>query len=401
MKRSTDRILTTHAGSLPRPEALIGAYRAGEGTLRGDETQAQLRSAVAEVVAMQARCGVDVVNDGEYGKPMTDEVDYGAWATYVFRRLSGFEMREPQTRGQVLKMILGESKDRRDFASFYAADMAASGAGRRILAFPVNTGPIAYTGRELIERDIASFKAALSGIDVADAFLTAVFTGIQFGKSEYYRSEEEQAVALAEAMRAEYRAIVDAGLNVQIDDPLLVNVYEMHYSISGDLAGFRRWAEGHIELLNHALAGIPEDRVRYHLCWGSWIGPHSTDLPISEVADLVVKINASQYSFEAANPQHEHEWKVWKSVKLPEGRALIPGVVTHKTTILEHPETIADRIVRYASVVGRQNVVAGTDCGFGGRIHPDVAWAKLKALAAGAELASRELWTPARRATGR
>jgi 5-methyltetrahydropteroyltriglutamate--homocysteine methyltransferase len=402
MKRSIDRILTTHAGSLPRPPALLEAYRAGQGTLQTDAARTCLQSAVADVVAAQGRCGIDVVNDGEFGKPATDEVDYGAWATYVFGRLGGFEMREPQTRGQVLKAILGESKDRRDFADFYAADAAASGAGgRRILAFPANTGPIKYTGQALVARDIANFKAALAGSDVAEAFLTAVFTGIQFGKSEYYRSDEEQAVALAEAMREEYKAIVDAGLNVQIDDPLLVNVYEMHYSMSGDLAGFRRWAEGHVALLNHALAGIPEERVRYHLCWGSWIGPHSTDLPIREVADLVVKINASQYSFEAANPQHEHEWKVWRSVKLPDGRAVIPGVVTHKTTILEHPETVADRIVRYANVVGRENVVAGTDCGFGGRIHPDVAWAKLTALAAGAELASRELWGPARRTAGR
>jgi 5-methyltetrahydropteroyltriglutamate--homocysteine methyltransferase len=402
MKRSIDRILTTHAGSLPRPPALIEAYRAGAGRLTGEDAEARLRSAVADVVAEQRRCGVDVVNDGEYGKPTIEEVDYGAWATYVFGRLGGFELREPQTRDQVLKMILGESKDRRDFAAFYAADMASgASAGRRIVGFPVNVGPIVYTGQALVQRDIANFKAALAGAGATEGFLTAVFTGIQFGKSEHYRTEEEQAVALAEAMRVEYKAIVDAGLNVQIDDPLLVNVYEMHHSISGDLAGFRRWAERHVELLNHALAGIPEDQIRYHLCWGSWIGPHSTDLPMREVVDLLVRINASQYSFEAANPQHEHEWKVWKSTKLPDGRALLPGVVTHKTTILEHPETVADRIVRYANVVGRENVVAGTDCGFGGRIHPDVAWAKLKALAAGAELATRELWPPARRAAGR
>jgi 5-methyltetrahydropteroyltriglutamate--homocysteine methyltransferase len=197
---------------------------------------------------------------------------------------------------------------------------------------------------------------------------------------------------LAEAMREEYRAIVASGLNVQIDDPLLVNVYEMQYSLSGDLAGFRRWAAKHVELLNHALDGIPEDKIRYHLCWGSWIGPHSTDLPLRDVIDLLVKIKASQYSFEAANPRHEHEWKVWEGGVLPDGRAVIPGVVTHKTNILEHPETVADRIVRYANVVGRENVIAGTDCGLGGRMNPQLAWAKLRALAAGAELANRELW---------
>jgi 5-methyltetrahydropteroyltriglutamate--homocysteine methyltransferase len=222
--------------------------------------------------------------------------------------------------------------------------------------------------------------------------MSSVFTGVQVGPSEHYRSKDEQAVAVAEAMREEYRAIVDAGLNVQIDDPILVNVYEFRYSVDRDFAGFRKWAESHVELVNHALAGLPEDRIRYHLCWGSWIGPHSADLPLNEVIDLLLEIKASQYSFEAANPQHEHEWKLWNDVALPDGKALIPGVVTHKTTILEHPEVVADRIVRYAHAVGRENVIAGTDCGFGGRIDPQVAWAKLEALAAGAALASGALW---------
>ena len=193
-------------------------------------------------------------------------------------------------------------------------------------------------------------------------------------------------------MREEYKAITDAGINLQLDDPILVNVYELVYSISGDMTAFRKWAEAHIELVNHALAGIPEDKVRYHVCWGSWKGPHSTDLALSEVIDLILKVKASQYSVEAANPQHEHEWKVWRDVKLPAGKAVIPGVVTHKTNILEHPEVIADRILRYAQAVGRENVVAGTDCGMGGRIHPTLAWAKLRALAAGAAEASRQLW---------
>jgi 5-methyltetrahydropteroyltriglutamate--homocysteine methyltransferase len=219
-----------------------------------------------------------------------------------------------------------------------------------------------------------------------------VFTGVQVGTSEHYRSKDEQAGAVAEAMREEYAAIVRAGLNVQIDDPILVNVYEFRYSVDRDFAGFRKWAQSHVELVNHALEGIPEERIRYHLCWGSWIGPHSADLPLGVVIDLLLKVKASQYSFEAANPQHEHEWKLWQDGALPEGKGLIPGVVTHKTTILEHPEVVADRIVRYAQAVGRENVIAGTDCGFGGRIDPDVAWAKLAALAAGAALATEQLW---------
>jgi len=392
MKRSTDRILTTHAGSLPRPEGLIAAYRGGEGRLDG-AGEAQLRSAVADVVAEQGRCGVDVVNDGEFGKPMTDDVDYGAWATYVYGRLSGYELREPRGPRDALKEILGQSKDRADFAAFYSAGLDGTNSARRNqVRFPANIGPIEYTGQAAVQRDIANFKAALAAADVEDAFMSAVFTGVQIGPREYYKTRDEQAVALAEAMREEYRAIVAAGLNVQIDDPLLVNVYEMYHSATGDLHGYRRWAAEHVDLLNHALEGIPEQKVRYHLCWGSWLGPHSTDLPIREVIDLLVKVKASQYSFEAANPQHEHEWKTWEGGVLPEGRAVIPGVVTHKTTILEHPETVADRIVRYANVVGKENVIAGTDCGFGGRIHPQLAWAKLKALATGADLASSESW---------
>ena len=392
MRRSTDRILTTHAGSLPRPQSLIAAFSAGNSVLDADG-EATLSAAVADVVAAQTRCGVDVVSDGELGKPTIGDVDYGAWATYVYGRLSGYELREPRGSESFLKEIFGRSKDRRDFESYYAAGLDGTAAANRPpRMIPANTGPIKYAGYALVRRDIANFKAALEGRDVADAFMTAVFTGVQVGPSEYYETRDEQAVAIAEAMREEYKAIVDAGLAVQIDDPLLVNVYEMHHSLDGDLKGFRRWAERHVELLNHALDGIPEEKIRYHLCWGSWVGPHSTDLPLREVIDLLVKIKASQYSFEAANPQHEHEWKVWEGGVLPNGRALVPGVVTHKTNVLEHPETVADRIVRYADVVGKENVIAGTDCGLGGRMNPQLAWAKLEALAEGAELANRRLW---------
>jgi 5-methyltetrahydropteroyltriglutamate--homocysteine methyltransferase len=389
MKKSTDRILTTHVGSLPRPDDLIEANRAGT----PEAIASRLKVAVASVVEKQAEVGLDVVNDGEYGKPMTETVDFGAWATYVWGRLSGFEFREIEDRSLAVKRLMGRSKDRFEFQHFYASGADGTGSNRpRPFRIPVNIGPIEYTGHALVERDIANLKAALTHVDVEDAFLSAVFTGIQFGESEYYKTKEEWAVALAEAMREEYRAIVDSGLNVQIDDPLLVNVYEFDYSMDGDIAAFRKWAEGHIELLNHALEGLPEERVRYHLCWGSWAGPHSSDLPIGEIIDLLVGINASQYSFEAANPQHEHEWRAWKDVKLPGGRALIPGVVTHKTNVLERPEVVADRIVRFADVVGRENVLAGTDCGMGGRIDPDLAWAKLGALGEGARLATERLW---------
>jgi 5-methyltetrahydropteroyltriglutamate--homocysteine methyltransferase len=217
-------------------------------------------------------------------------------------------------------------------------------------------------------------------------------TGVNALPGEYYKDTEQQAAAVAEAMREEYRAIIDAGFCLQLDDPILVNQYEMYYSMSGDMAAFRKWAEAHIELVNHGLKGIPEDRVRYHVCWGSWKGPHSTDLPLKSVLDLILKVNAAQYSVEAANPQHEHEWQDWQGVKLPAGKAVLPGVVTHKTNVLEHPQVVAERIIRYAGAVGRENVIASTDCGMGGRIHPSLAWAKLRALAEGAARASEQLW---------
>ena len=354
--------------------------RAREAGTLADEAalEAAIATEVANSVRRQLECGIHVVNDGECGRPN--------FHVYAAERLSGFE-RRPFAPGQ---NAWTRGADRTRFSAFYA-EMDAK-EGMATTAESVCVGAVSYTGQPQLQRDIDNFKAALAATRPADAFMSSVFTGVQFGSSEYYRSNEEQAVACAEAMRQEYRAIVDAGLNVQIDDPILVNVYEFRYSDKRDVAGFRKWADEHVALVNHALEGIPEERVRYHLCWGSWHGPHSADLPLHDVIDLLVKVKASQYSFEAANPQHEHEWKVWNEVKLPPGRALIPGVVTHKTTILEHAETVCDRIVRYANIVGRENVIAGEDCGMGGRIHPQVAWAKLKALADGAALATRQLW---------
>ena len=389
MRQSTNRILTTHVGSLPRPADLLAMYR---DQTPGAKLEPRLARAVAEVVRQQIEAGIDMINDGEFGKPMSDEVDYGAWATYVYERLSGFEMRDLPSGFNAVNAIMGGSKDRADFAEFYQSPEAYAGPGSRPLRFPMNVGPIRYAGHQLVQRDIKNLKAAVDDHSVEDAFLTAAVTGVTVLPSEYYRHPEEQATAVAEAMREEYKAITDAGINVQLDDPIIVNAYEWQYSMSGDVAAFRKWAESHVELVNHALTGIPEEKVRYHICWGSWKGPHSTDLPLRNVIDLMLKVKASQYSVEAANPQHEHEWKDWRGVKLPAGKAVIPGVVTHKTNVLEHPAVIADRILRYVEAVGREKVIAGTDCGLGGRIHPQIAWAKLRALSAGAAEASRQLW---------
>ncbi len=389
MKQSSNRILTTHVGSLPRPANLIELYR---DQAPPEKLESNLATAVADVVAKQIEAGIDVVNDGEFGKPVSDEIDYGAWATYVYHRVTGFEMRDLPKDFSLLNSFMGGSKDRRDFADYYSTPEAYAGPSSRPLRFPINVGPIRYTGQEAIQRDIRNFKAALVGKSPEDTFMTAVATGVNILPGEYYKSADEQATAVVEAMRNEYKAITDAGINLQLDDPIIVNVYEWQYSMNGDMAAFRKWAEAHVELVNHAIAGIPEEKIRYHICWGSWKGPHSTDLPLRNVLDLILKVKASQYSVEAANPQHEHEWKDWRNVKLPAGKAVIPGVVSHKTNVLEHPEVVADRIMRYAEAVGRESVIASTDCGMGGRIHPQVAWAKLRSLSAGAALASKRLW---------
>jgi len=390
MSESTNRILTTHAGSLPRPADLIELYR---DNAPAEKLEPRLTSAVSEEVRQQIECGVDILNDGELGKPSSEEVDYAAWATYMYQRLSGFEMHDLPAGNSPLNSLMAQSKDRADFADFYQS--GELGIPSRAPKVPVNVGPIHYTGHKLIERDIRNLKAALAAQNVQHAFMTAAVTGvIGLRPGSFYKTPEEQASAVAEAMREEYKAITDAGIIVQLDDPILVNVYELEYSLSGDMAGFRKWAEAHVELVNHALAGIPEEKVRYHVCWGSWKGPHSTDLPVREVIDLILRVKAGQYSVEAANPQHEHEWRVWKDAKLPAGKSVVPGVVTHKTNILEHPEVVADRILRYAEAVGRERVIAGTDCGLGGRIHPSLAWAKLRALSKGAALASKRLWGP-------
>jgi 5-methyltetrahydropteroyltriglutamate--homocysteine methyltransferase len=394
MKRSVGRILTTHVGSLPRPNDLVELYRdnAPDGKL-----QPHLRSAIAEVVRQQADSGIDIVNDGEFGKAMRRSVDFGAWWSYVYDRLAGFELRQEQANKGRGAWTFG-SKERKEFAAFYADDGgmgSAGGAGSsssRMFGLTC-TGPIKYTGHAIVAHDIQNLASALGGARVEEAFMTAVSPAtMQILPNEYYKSREDYTWALAEAIGEEYKAIVDAGFILQIDDPALVDIYDWWFSLNGDMAGYRKWAEFQVEAVNHALQGIPEDRVRFHICWGSWHGPHSGDVPLKDVVDLLIKVNAQAYSVEAGNGRHEHEWKVWRDTKLPEGRLLMPGVVSHATNVIEHPELIADRIVRFAQIVGRENVVAGTDCGLGGRVHPQIAWAKLAALAEGAKVATEELW---------
>ena len=396
MKRSDQRIITTHVGSLPRPDDLMALYRENASD---ENLQPQLRSAVSDIVRRQSANGIDVVNDGEFGKAMRSAMDFGAWWSYVYPRLAGYELREEQAKKGRAAWTFG-SKERKEFAEFYAAEASAAatasqgGTSTARLYGLTCTGPVKYVGHDAIKRDIENLAAAVRATRVEDAFMTAVSPAtLQILPNAYYKSAEDYTFALAEAIGEEYKAIVDAGFILQIDDPALVDIYDWWFSMNDDIAGFRKWAAIQVEAVNHALQGIPEDRVRFHICWGSWHGPHKGDVPLKEVVDLLLKVRAQGYSVEAGNVRHEHEWKVWQNTKLPAGKVLIPGVVSHATNVLEHPELVADRIVRFAQTVGRENVIASTDCGLGGRVHPQIAWAKLQALAEGARLATKQLWS--------
>jgi 5-methyltetrahydropteroyltriglutamate--homocysteine methyltransferase len=388
MKRSTSRILTTHVGSLIRPDALQEFLRARQGGKPYDQAAYDkcLADSVAAVVRRQAEAGIDVVSDGEFGKSIS-------WSQYVLERLSGFE-RRPIKPGAVNPFARGA--DRTRFSEFYA-ELDARETPATITE-SICVGPIAYTGQAALQRDIDNFKAALKGVSVEEGFLpvAAPASVIPDRKNEHYASDEECLRAIAEAMRTEYRMIVDAGFILQLDDARTAVTFDRMVP-PGTFADYRKWVGMHVELLNHALEGIPEDRVRYHVCWGSWPGPHTTDVPLKDIVDLILQVRVGAYVIEGANPRHEHEWKVWREAKLPPGRVLVPGVISHATNIVEHPELVAERIVRLANLVGRENVIAGTDCGFAQgpfyrRVHPSIMWAKLEALAEGARLASQELW---------
>ncbi len=406
MKRSADRILTTHSGSLSRPADLIEINRArAVGESKDDAAYAKcLTAAVAEVVRKQREVGIDIVDDGEFGKPMAAQYDYGVWWTYAFARMAGFVPAESvseskQRKSSVAEVALTAFSNRRDWQKFneFYQDPASTGslagsAARRPTRRPVCTAPIKYVGHAAIAADIANLKKAMAAARAEEGFICSIGPG-SFARSEdmHYDNPEEFVFAAADAMREEYKAIVDAGIVLQIDDPSLPDNWDM-INPEPPLEEFKKFERVRMEALNHALRGLPAERVRFHICWGSWHGPHTTDIPLQDIVDLVLSVNAGAYSVEAGNPRHEHEWRVWEKVALPDGKLLIPGVVSHATYIVEHPQVVADRIVRYTKVVGRENVIAGTDCWFGGRIHPQIAWAKLATLADGAKLATAELW---------
>ena len=395
MAQIDNRIPVTHVGSLVRPPALIEFLRKIDGNEAYDAAAFDrcLSDSVADAVRRQADAGIDIVSDGEYGKSVN-------WAFYVHRRLTGITPRPltPEEAKDPSAVVIS-GRDREAFPEFYAEYDARVLRNARAPVRPVVTGAITYSGQKELKRDIDNLKAGLAKVNGVDGFLPVVApaSALPTAKNEFYRDDESFLFALAEALREEYRAIIAAGLFVQIDDAFLPYMYEKLVPPM-TLAEYRRWAELRIAALNHALEGLPPEKTRYHICWGSWNGPHMFDVALKDIVDLVLKVNVGAYSFEAANPRHEHEWQVWKQVKLPPSKKLMPGIVTHSTNIVEHPELVAERLLRFAGIVGRDGVMAGTDCGFSqsplaGRVHYSIMWAKLKALAEGTALASRQLWS--------
>ncbi len=398
MPQSADRILTTHVGSLIRPPKLIEFWRSIEDGKPYDETafEACLTESVAEVVRQQAEVGIDIVSDGEFSKGLN-------WAFYIFKRLKGIAVRAATAEELQDPMAsMSGGQDRRAFPEFYAEYDAATGLGKRLGYRVVVNGEISYCGQNQIARDIKNITAGLTRakqqFPALKGFLPVVApaSALPGAKIEHYKDEEAYLFALAEALQEEYKAIVDAGLYVQIDDAFLPYMHERMVPPMSN-AQYLRWAQMRIDALNHALRGIPEERSRYHICWGSWNGPHAFDVPLKDIIGLLLQVRTGHYSFEAANPRHAHEWRVWETVTLAPGKILIPGVISHATNIVEHPELVAERIVRLAKIVGREKVIGGTDCGFAQspfarRVHPTIMWAKLKSLAEGARLATQVLW---------
>ena len=382
MKRSVDRILTTHVGSLPRSRELIDVMRAvGRGEPFDKKRRDELvKAAIVDAVERQTKAGVDVVNDGEMGKP--------GFINYANERLGGFEVAPVNT-----KSMWSGTRETRAFPEFYESEIKNIDRRQRLQCI----GPITYTGHAIIQQDIALLKSALSGKRYEDIFVPSVSPSLlaNFQKNLYYKTNEEYVFAVAEAMREEYLAIVDAGCIVQIDDPGLLSYHMRNPDLT--MQEWGKWADMQVAALNNALRGIPPEKIRHHTCHGINMGPRVHEMEFKDHVEVVLKINAGGYSFEAANPRHEHEWQIWETVKLPEGKILIPGLLSHATNVVEHPELVALRLKNFARLVGRENVIGGTDCGFSQswsspRMHEEVQWAKLEALVEGARLASEQLW---------
>jgi 5-methyltetrahydropteroyltriglutamate--homocysteine methyltransferase len=400
-------IQTSHAGSLPRPDDLIELNRRRiDGERVDEETYAQaLRDATVDVVRRQRQIGIDLPNDGEYGHAMGQKVDYGAWWSYIYERLDGVDQaaqaQDTPRAAPTSTITLDTFLERRDWNRFPGAYfdpevgiLSAVSRGRsadEAFAFPLCVGPMTYTGHEVVQRDIDNLKAGMEAAGTDAAFMCSLGAGTlaRIGNA-HYATDEEFVWACADVMREEYKAITDAGIVVQIDEPGFAENWDQ-FATEPSLEDYRRFTMVRVEALNHALRGIPRELTRFHCCWGSWHGPHTTDIAMADLVDMLVRIDVGSYSFEAANARHEHEWRVWQETRIPDDVVLVPGVVGHATNVIEHPQLVADRIGRFVDAVGAERVIAASDCGLGGRVHPEIAWAKLEALAQGAELASRRL----------
>lgn len=400
MAQNTNHIQTTHAGSLPRSERLQKANRdCRTGSLSEEDFQSLLSEEVKNVVAQQVEIGLDIVNDGEFGHAMGQAVDYGAWWHYSFVRTGGLELlKEGNPATEIFRSTPGNLKyttfaDRRDWARFQDFyDTEIETGNDPDSQFPVATSEISYTGQNAVASDTSNLNAAIQATGAKEGFVAALSPGsaARVG-NKHYATDKEFLFAWADVLKEEYKAIIDAGLTVQIDDPSIAEGWDQ-INPEPSVSDYLDFIQTSVDALNYALKDLPEDKIRFHLCWGSWHGPHTTDLEFKHLAETLLSINASAYSFEAANVRHAHEWKEWENIDLPSGKIIIPGVVSHSTNVVEHPELVAQRIEQFASVVGKENVVASTDCGLGGRIHPDIAWAKLRSLTEGAKIASDRLF---------
>ena len=386
MKLSTDRILTTHVGSLPRPDDLFELMLDKmDGKPIDEKAYAErVRKAVVGSVRQQVDAGLDVVSDGEMGKP--------SFITYAAQRLEGLEKREGDRPSP-----FANTRETRDFPEYYQSTVAEQVSSRRRRARMVCAGPIKYKGHAQLKADLDNLKSALQGVNATEAFVPAIApSNVETTTpNEYYPTQEAYVFAIAEAMREEYKAIVDAGFVLQIDDPFLVTYYITRPDLN--IAECRKWGELRVEALNAALKGIPADKVRFHTCYSINMGPRVHDMQLKDVIDIILKVNAGAYTFEAANPRHEHEWEEWRRAKTPDDKVLIPGVITQSTVLVEHPELVAQRLCRFADVVGRERVIAGADCGFASfagsnEVHPSIVWAKFNSLVEGARIASKKLW---------
>ncbi|AWB81593.1 epoxyalkane--coenzyme M transferase [Corynebacterium yudongzhengii] len=398
-----NKIRTTHVGSLPRtPELLEANNQRANGTIDDEKFFEILENSVNEVVKRQVDLGVDIVNEGEYGHITSGAVDYGAWWNYSFSRLGGLTMTDEDrwaaqevvrsAPGNIRLTSFSDRRDRALFSEAYNDPDSGIFAGRAKVGNPKFTGEVTYIGQKEVETDIRLLRNAMDAAGAKEGFVAALSPGSAARlKDEYYYDDTALVNACADAMSQEYKAITDAGFTVQLDAPDLAEAWDQ-INPEPSVADFQDWLKIRIDAINSALKGLPREQTRLHICWGSWHGPHVTDVPFEDIIDVILEANVGGYSFEASSPRHGHEWRVWSDGRLPEGRVIYPGMVSHSTNAVEHPRLVADRIIRFAEQVGPENVIASTDCGLGGRLNHQIAWAKLQSLVEGAEIATKELF---------